>query len=246
MVLDSPVLSATDVDTVRAYRRRLLWQGDDRPATLVRELIDSATLPMNEVGHVVSVVYEFAGPTTLERLLAARLRGKARRTWRWINSLGAKEMTNDNIPMVLETDLVAGIAHGTLGFGAGPDGLPLDPRAGFADTAAHAPAFTGDAVDLPAHLPHFTWPTAVVSGERDLRTPRPIAERTASLLPNAVLVELPDTGHSALDTHQLAALHIAHRIAAGNLDTLAQQAPASRRFPDAARPTCSAPSSRPR
>lgn len=60
----------------------------------------------------------------------------------------------------------------------------------------------------------------MVSGERDLRTPRPIAERIAGLTPKAVLVPLADTGHSALDTHQLAAMHIAHAASAGTTDRL--------------------------
>lgn len=55
----------------------------------------------------------------------------------------------------------------------------------------------------------------VVPGDRDLRTPRPIAEEITALLPDGVLVPLRDLVHSALDTHGLAALHVAHAIGAG-------------------------------
>ncbi|OLT47679.1 prolyl aminopeptidase [Saccharomonospora sp. CUA-673] len=225
MVLDSPVLSAADRDTVREYRRELLLHGRGRLPALVREVL-AAGAPDGHgaagVGGVVQVVHEFAGPETLERLLEARLRGRAGRTWQWIASLGAGEREGRNQPFVAEFDLVAGITHGTLGFGANPDGLPLDPQQAFAAAAAHpdAPPFRGDPVDLPAALPTFTWPTAVVSGARDLRTPRPIAERAVSLLSRATLVDLPSNGHSAMDTHQLAALHVAHHVRNGDLDGL--------------------------
>lgn len=212
MVLDSPMLAADDVALVRAYRRGLLWHGPGRLATLVRQLGDSNAVSLTELGHVVQVVYEFAGPATLEQLLTARLRGRARRSWRRIAKLGTGEIGGQGTRYIMEPDLVAGIAHGQLGYGHAPDGLPLDPQAMFAEQAAQAPAFAGEPLDLPAELPGFAWPTAVISGERDLRTPRPVAERAVNLLPDAALVPLADTGHSALDTHRLAALHVAHAL----------------------------------
>ncbi|TWH22273.1 alpha/beta fold hydrolase [Prauserella rugosa] len=245
MVLDSPVLSAADRFTVRDHRRELLLHGRGRLPTLVRAVLaagpgtdgadraEGADEPgraddvdsVDDVGNVVQVVHEFAGPETLERLLEAHLHRRARRTWRWLASLGAGEREGRNRPFVAEFDLVAGITHGTLGFGAAPDGLPLDPQKAFAAAAAHpdAPPFRGDPVDLPAALPTFGWPTAVVSGGRDLRTPRPIADRAVSLLPHATLVDLPGVGHSAMDTHQLAALHVAHHVRLGDLDGLARR-----------------------
>jgi len=212
MVLDSPMLAADDVALVHSYRRGLLWHGTGRLATLVRELADSGLVSPTELGHVVQVVYEFAGPATLARLLAARLRGRARRSWARIATLGTGEISGPGTRYLMEPDLVAGITHGQLGYAHAPDGLPLDPQALFTDEATHAPAFTGDPLDLPATLPEFDWPTAVVSGARDLRTPRPLAERAVNLLSDAALVPLTDTGHSALDTHRLAALHVAHAL----------------------------------
>lgn len=224
MVLDSPVLSAADRPAIRDHRRDLLLRGSGRLPELVRSAV--AAEDIDDLGHVVRVVHEFAGPATLERLLEARLRGRAHRTWRRLSTLGASEREGSGQPFVAEFDLVAGITHGVLGFGAHPDGLPLDPQEAFAEAAAApgAPPFTGDTVDLPAALPGFTWPSAVVSGGRDLRTPRPIAERAAALLPAATLVHLPCSGHSALDTHQLAALHVAEHVRRGDLDGLARRA----------------------
>ena len=204
----------------RAVQRDLLRSGPGRAARLLRELLDAELVPDLEASHVVQVVYEFAGTEVLERLLAARLAERTLRTWRRVAQLGAGEVEGTGTRFVMEPDLVAGITHGQLGFGEATDGLPLDPQALFALHAADVPPFTGEPVDLPAALPHFSWPTAVVSGERDLRTPRPIAERIVQLVPRAVLVPLPDLGHSALDTHQLAALNVAHVVAAGGLAQL--------------------------
>jgi len=224
MVLDSPMLSVLgDLAAVRTHRRRLLWNGEDPAlapvAEAVRELA-AAEVPVDELSHVVQVVYEFAGPEVLHRLLLARRRGRLRRTWRRIAGLGAGEAEGAGVPSLVEPELVAGIAYGQLGYGLPPDGEPLDPQLTSAAAAARQPAYTGEPFDLPAELPLFGWPTVVVSGERDLRTPRPVAERIVGLVPRAVLVPLAGTGHSALDTHQLAALHIAHAASAGATNRL--------------------------
>ncbi len=80
-------------------------------------------------------------------------------------------------------------------------------------------------------MPKFGWPTAVLSGGRDLITPPVIAERIASLIPHAVLVELPTAGHSVLDSREQAALHIAKAVCDGRIDTLPAQGPALDRLP---------------
>jgi hypothetical protein len=220
MVLDSPLLSVEDdLALVRRHRRRLLWDGEDRAlapvAAMVRDLAD-AGMPMAELSHVVQVVYEVAGPDVLRRFLLARRRGRLRRTWRQISRLGAWDLEGGGVPYVMEPDLVTGIAYGELGFGLPPDGGPLDPQLHFTDAATRHPSYRRDPLDLPAHLPNLDRPLVVVSGDRDLRTPRPIAEHLVSLAPEAVLVPLRAMGHSALDTHQLAALHIAHAVATGS------------------------------
>ena len=80
-------------------------------------------------------------------------------------------------------------------------------------------------------MPKFGWPTVVVSGGRDLITPPAVAERVASLVPNAVLLKLPTMAHSALDFREPAALAIAGAVFRGELDGLAAQAPALDELP---------------
>ncbi|WP_230684962.1 alpha/beta fold hydrolase [Cellulomonas sp. JZ18] len=228
MVLDSPVHApAEDLATARAHRRRLLWDGEDPAlapvAAAVRALADD--VPPAELGHVVQVVHEFAGPEVLHRLLLARRAGRLRAVWDRVATLGSGETEGSGRPYVMEPDLVAGIMYGEVGSGLPPDGLPLDPQLAFADAAARHVARYGvpvvaDPFDLPAAVPWFTWPTAVVSGDRDLRTPRPVAEHVAAVDPDAVLVPLAGTGHSALDTHRRAALHVAHAAAVGAVHRL--------------------------
>lgn len=235
MVLDSPTTGPRDLPVVRAHLRRLLWDGDTpdtaRAAALLRGLVADGVVAGNSAGRVVPIVYEAAGPHVLERMLERLRAGRARRTWGWIARAGAREVDGGGVPFMVEPDLVAGIAYGELGCGAPPDGHPLDPQVVFAAAAARHPPFTGEPYDLQAALPGFPWPVAVVSGERDLRTPRPVAEQVAGLAPDAVLVPLPGLGHSALDSHPLAALHVAHAVACGGHRRLPDLAPRIARLP---------------
>ncbi|GEC27251.1 alpha/beta hydrolase [Pseudonocardia saturnea] len=217
MVLDSPGLDAGDIAEVRAHLRALFWDGHHpataRCAALVRELAAAGEDPLDLSG-VVQHVYEFAGTAPLERLLEARLRGRGRRSWARIAGLGRAEVESPTgQPMVFEPDLVRPIGQSELGFDAPPDGHVLDPQRLFARAPAAEPRTPP--YDVAAELDHFGWPVAVVSGDRDLRTPRPVAERVTELLPDAVLVPIAAHGHSALDTHRLAALNVAHVMEAG-------------------------------
>ncbi|GAB09856.1 prolyl aminopeptidase [Gordonia araii NBRC 100433] len=213
MVLDSPALSARDdLAMSRRFRRELLLDGPSDTAAAVRSLVEADIAPDAELGHVVQVVYEFGGPDLLRRLALARLAGRGRRAWERLAALGGSEIEGGQ-PFVMEPDLVAGITYAELGSGAAPDGLPLDPEATFAGRSDLE--FTGEPVDMPSELPNFDWPTAVISGERDLRTPRPVSERVAGLIPDAVLVPLADTGHSAFDGHRRAAFAVARAVRDG-------------------------------
>lgn len=216
MVLDSPMLSVeSDLTTIRAHRRRLLWEGEDQqlaPVAAAVRALASQGCPMSELSGIVQIVYEFAGPHVLHRLLLARWNGRLRRTWNRVNALGQTEIEGGRA-FIMEPDLVAGIAYSQLGYGLPTDGGPLDPQLAFADAADHNPQYTGEPFDLAGALTRATWPVVVVSGERDLRTPRPIAERVVDLAPDSQLVTLRRTGHSALDTHQRAALYIARAAA---------------------------------
>lgn len=208
MVLDSAMASAGDHVVVRAHARDLLWDGGTPQtaavARLLHRLIDSG-VDRDEACEVARIVYEFAGPRTLHRLLHARLHGQARRTWRWIAGLGTREIEGI-VPLIMEFDLVARIAFRELDYAPATDGGPFDDAASFRALATRYETFEGEPLSLPEHWTTFDWPLAVLSGERDLRTPRPIAERIVRAAPDAALVPLPATGHSALDTHPLAAV----------------------------------------
>src|ERR1700720_4463497 len=75
-------------------------------------------------------------------------------------------------------------------------------------------------------MPKFPYRTVVISGGRDLITPRAVAERVASLVPNSVLLKLPTMAHSALDFREPAALAIAGAVCRGELDGLVARVPA--------------------
>ena len=215
--------SARDLDTVRRHLRTVLWdgvEGTTRCAALLRELVAAGLVDVRETGAVVPIVYEAGGARQLERLLAALRRGRGRATWDWVRRLAADEVDGDGSAYTLETDLVGRIAYCELDYGAPPDGLPLDPQVVFTAGAQRYPAFTGEPFDLVKASSEFEWPTAVVSGARDIRTPRPLAEALVADLPDGVLVPLPGSGHSALDTHALAAVHVAGAVATGHHDRL--------------------------
>ncbi|WP_308202852.1 alpha/beta hydrolase [Crossiella sp. SN42] len=210
MVLDSPMLTAHDSRVQRAeLRRRYL---DTRG---LRELLEAGTVAAEETGEVIQLVHEYGGPAQVRRLLDRLATGRGQALWRWLHGLGGKEIT-ENTPYFMEFDLAGVPAFRELGYAPDPDGLPLDVNLSFAQRAKAFPAFAGEPFDLPAELPGFTWPVAVLSGERDLRTPRVIAAQIADLAPDGVLVPLNGIGHSALDSHPLAALTATAAVAAGN------------------------------
>jgi len=188
----------------------------------VRELGARTTTTdlMTELTAVVQATYELAGPEVLRRLVVARGRGRLRWLWPQLAALGASEASTSVQRFVNEPDLVAGIAYGQLGFGLPPDGGPLDPQLIHAAAAATQPAFAGEPFDLVAALRRTDVPVVVISGDRDLTTPRPVAERVVSLARNGLLVTLPGTGHSALDVHPEASLLVARAVADGDLDRL--------------------------
>ncbi|MFT4201358.1 alpha/beta fold hydrolase [Gordonia sp. (in: high G+C Gram-positive bacteria)] len=222
MVLDSPILDVLDdLATTRAYRRELLVDGPGETADAVRTLVKADVVPAAELGQVITSTYEMCGPDVVRRLAAARALGKARVLWKQVAKIGEAEFDGAS-PYIMEPDLVAGIAYGELGYAHDPDGLPLDPVAPF---AAHSDEpFTGEPVSMVAELPRFTWPTAVIACARDMQTPPPVSRRIADLVPGAVLVELPDLGHSVLDSHRRAAQQIMRAMRDGEGDRLPQRA----------------------
>jgi pimeloyl-ACP methyl ester carboxylesterase len=209
MILDSPVLSANDIDAVRDATRRLLWDGDNPEtsdlAPKVRQLVGQDMLSP-AAAQLAAAVYGLAGPAVLRRQLDLLLAGR-RSLW-WALGQAARFLLERKAPYRHEPDLVGRIGYRELNYGAVPDGKPLDPAVAFREFATDTTEFESEPFDLIDEMPKFTWPTVVISGGRDLITPPAVARRIASLIPGAVLVNLATAGHSAVDLRERAALDI--------------------------------------
>jgi len=228
MILDSPLLAGDDIQLVRQTLRRVLWNGQDPDtadlAGKVRRLVDDGVMTP-AAAKLAAAVYGFGGAALLERQLDLLLAGR-RLLWTTIDH-AARLMVGRKAPYRNETDLVGRIGFRELNYAGTPDGLPLDPAVAMREFAADdEPRFEAEPFDLVAEMPKFAWPTVVISGGRDLTTPPAVAERVAGLVPGAVLVRLPTTGHSALDTKERAALRIATVVTAGRAHALPAQAAA--------------------
>jgi proline iminopeptidase len=225
MVLDSPVLSAHDIDAVRAQTRRLLWDGEEPEtaalAPKIRRLVDDDVLTPAAT-QLAAAVYGFAGPAVLHRQLDLLL---ARRRWLW-SALGqaARFVFDRNAPYHNEPDLVGRIGYRELNFAAVPDGQPLDPAVAYRESGTATTEFEAEPYDLKTEMPNFTWPTVVISGGRDLITPPQVAHRITSLIPDAVLVNLATAGHSAIDLRERAVLDIVKALYDGTSDGLPARA----------------------
>jgi pimeloyl-ACP methyl ester carboxylesterase len=224
MVLDSPVLSAQDIEAVRQAIRDLLLDGGE-PDTVelapkVRRLVEEGVLT-SDASEIIGMIYGYGGPDLLNRQLDLLLEGRTL-LWRVIDELN--RFTLRKAPYRNEVDLVGRIAFRELDFVGEPDGLPLDPSPALAQMADEipgpAPSFEAEPYDLVASMPTFAWPTAVVSGSRDLTTPPALADKVAELIPDAALVRMPTTAHSVLDTRERAALEIATAAVNGTIHDL--------------------------
>jgi proline iminopeptidase len=219
MILDSPVLSASDIEAVRAAVRGVLLHGSDTDtadlAPKVRRLVDEGVMTP-AAGQAATVLYEFGGAELLDRQLDLLLNGRTV-LWRAIDQIG--KLTTRKAPYRNEVDLVGRIAFRELDYVGEPDGLPLDPSEVLQEMAQQiagpTPAFEAEPYDLVAEMPRFDWPVVVISGGRDLTTPPAVAERVAELIPGSALVRLPTAAHSALDMRERAALEIAKAVIEG-------------------------------
>lgn len=221
MVLDSPLLSAEDINEVRAQIRRVLWEGvvpeDADLAAKVRRLVSDGVLDPTAVLRAADM-YGIAGPEVLRRQLDLLLAGH---DWLWAAvGLGTRLLLERQTPYHHEPDLVERIAYRELNYGAVPDGGPLDPAVAFRQIATGDVDFIAEPYDLVSAMPGFSWPTAVISGGRDLTTPPAVARRVAELIPDSVLVELPTAGHSILDTREQAALQVCLAASGGHVHEL--------------------------
>jgi proline iminopeptidase len=235
MILDSPLLSRDDIAYVRDAIRRLLLEGDAPEtaalAAKVRRLIDEGVMTAAG-GQVAARLYGYGGTELLDRQLDLLLSG---RKLLWGGLLRLPHLFVRPVPYRYEADLVNRIALRELDYAPEPDGLPLDPAVEMRETMSNSIAFESEPYDLVAEMPKFGWPTAVISGGRDLITPRAVAERVASLVPNAVLFKLPTMAHGALDFREPTALAIAGAVCRGELNELAAREPALGALPP--RPT---------
>lgn len=225
MVLDSPLLSADDIDAVRDETRRVLWDGA-RPdaaelAPKVRKLVDDGVFTP-AAAQLAAAVYGLAGPRVLTRQLDLLLDGR-RGLWTALDH-ASRFLFERKAPYRHEPDLVGRIGFRELNYGAAPDGKPLDPAVAFREFAAQPLEFEAEPYDLAAAMPRFSWPTAVISGGRDLITPRAVAEKIGALIPDSVLVELPTAGHSAIDVRERAALDVVEALYNGDVGGLAARA----------------------
>ncbi|MFG1931248.1 alpha/beta fold hydrolase [Mycobacterium sp. NPDC048908] len=225
MILDSPVLSANDIDAVRAETRRVLWDGE-RPETAdlavkVRELVRQDKLSP-ESTQLAAAVYGVAGPGVLRRQFDLLLADRGA-LWSVLDR-GAHFLFERKAPYRHEPDLVGRIGYRELNYAAAPDGKPLDPAVVYREMATVATDFEAEPFDLVAQMPQFTWPTVVISGGRDLITPPAVARRIASLIPGAVLVGLATAGHSAIDLRERAALDVTKAVYDGSSSSLPARA----------------------
>lgn len=219
LVLDSPLLDPRDdLTAMRRTLRERLWARGGAESAAVRAL--SAVVPEDELVHLVSLIHDYAGPEALARFARAWAGGRLVWLRRLLSDLGGGEYDGRRTRSIQDADLVRGIAFGELGFGLERDGGPLDPQAYALARAGSAPAFAGAPADLREELRRFTFPTVVLSGERDLRTPRGIADRIARLAPRGLLVDVPGVGHSILDAHPLLALAVSEAAGRGRQDLL--------------------------
>lgn len=221
MVLDSPLLSADDINDVRDQIRRVLWDGatpeSAHLAAKVRRLVTDGGLAPTAVLRAADM-YGIGGPDVLGRQLDLLLAGH---DWLWTAvGLGTRLLLERQTPYHHEPDLVERIAYRELNYGAVPDGGPLDPAVALREIASGDADFVAEPYDLVSAMPGFSWPTAVLSGGRDLTTPPAVARRVADLTPRSVMVELATAGHSILDTREHAALQICKAVCSGELDQL--------------------------
>ncbi len=202
MLLDSSLQASADLAIERANIRDVFWDSPNRMAELVRELVAAGTDQRVLLG-VIRAGYELCGPRVVESILERRASGRYSAAWSALATYSARDASTTGLPGYYEFGRAGAIGFRELDYGAKLDGGPLDPALTYSLLAPDFPAFVGDPYDLPSATPGFDWPLALLVGDRDLRTPPAIAERTAALAPNATLAVI-ENGHSALDSHMLA------------------------------------------
>ena len=214
MVLDSAMLGAHFGQSSAHLVGELFWHGTpatQTQAAIVRRLVDAGVIRQENAGFPLQFLYELGGLSFIDRMLTSLEQGRGQRAWQWMQGLGAKEVMTPH-PFMMEFDLVGEIAFRELDYAPTPDGEPLVPASSFAEAARRFSSFEREPFDLPAEIPAFTWPTVVLSGDRDIRTPRAVAEQITTLIPDSILLPVREHGHSALDTHPTLALEVTRAV----------------------------------
>ena len=136
----------------------------------------------------------------------------------------AKPASATNFPFYYEFDIAGTIGFRQLDYAPKPDGLPLDPALTYQPLEDEFPGFASEPYDLRETVRDFDFPVALLVGDRDLRTPPKIAERTAKRAPNSTMVPITN-GHSALDTFPLAFEKTLKLLVTGRSDRMVELAP---------------------
>lgn len=237
MLLDSALQSSADIDLERRAVRSVFWDADTAIAADVRRLYLRGE-DGRRLLDVVRAAYELGGPELLGPLLRGRVRGRAPgrlrvpagAAWRLLEAYATREGTLARVPGVYEFDIAGAIGFRELRYGAPADGQPLDPALTYAPLAPLFPGFDAEPVDLGREVSRFTWPMVLLSGTRDLRTPPDIADRVASIAPDAAVTRI-ENGHSALDTHPAALMRALDHLVTGRHAALPGQGEALNALP---------------
>lgn len=198
LILDSAMFDIGEVDPAVTAVREVLGDVDHPDTTLARlagkiaDLADDGEVPRDVLFTHARIVYEAAGPEILDRYINQLHQGLALGTRRFLESVSKADFEK-SIPYFFEFDPVGEIAFRELNFAAA--------GADYRTVGEKFSEFVGAPYDLPTRASEFAGEVTVISGERDLRTPRSGAERIEESYPYGRLIPVPDHGHSALDTH---------------------------------------------
>ena len=234
LVLDSPLISASDEAIAQQALRDLYWEGTD-PATdttarTLRRLAQEGSLDASRAGPVVLAVHEHGGPEAVRDLVDLLAVGRGSLTWTSVRQV-LNQAWLQSTPYVIEHDLTARIMHTELGRGHHADGGPLDPLLLEAEQARAVAPFTHERVDLHELAPAITAPTLVLTGTQDLVSPPSIARDLAARIPGAQLLEIRGARHSMLDTRSRILQIAARWSACGTAHRLPEHAEALAALP---------------
>ena len=202
MVLDSAMLDERSLAPASRALHEHYWEGsvsETAPLAMrVQHVAGQDPGHEDGLGFALQLLHEFVGPAAVARYLSLLEGHRGRNLTRWAATLGRGELSRV-VPFQMEFDLVGEIAFRELGYGWEDFDTQLSQSGQFANTAASFSPFTPPSVPLSALIDRFTWPTVLLSGDRDIRTPRSESTRIAALVPEAHLIPIRTHGHSALD-----------------------------------------------